>query len=60
MSFQVGIGCLGETVFFSGGTLYPSANYVMATKLVGMVRYVKWLLHMKLFNPFVTRSCQIT
>ena len=27
MSFQVGIGSLGGTVFFSGGTLYPSANY---------------------------------
>ena len=27
MSFKVGIGSLGETVFFSGGTLYPSANY---------------------------------
>ena len=26
MSFQVGIGSLGGTVF-SGGTLYPSANY---------------------------------
>ena len=27
MSFQVGIGSLSGTVFFSGGTLYPSANY---------------------------------
>ena len=27
MSFKVGIGSLGETVFFSGGPLYPSANY---------------------------------
>ena len=27
MSFQVGIDSLGGTVFFSGGTLYPSANY---------------------------------
>ena len=27
MSFQVGIGSLGGTVFFSGGTLYPSVNY---------------------------------
>ena len=26
MSFQVGIGSLGGTVF-SGGTLYPSVNY---------------------------------
>ena len=26
MPFQVGIGSLGGTVF-SGGTLYPSANY---------------------------------
>ena len=26
MSFQVGIGSLGGTVF-SGGTYYPSANY---------------------------------
>ena len=28
MSFQVGIGSLGGTVF-PGGTLYPSANYVI-------------------------------
>ena len=28
MSFQVGIGSLGGT-FFPGGTLYPSANYVI-------------------------------
>ena len=27
MSFQVEIGSLVETVFFSGETLYPSANY---------------------------------
>ena len=27
MSFQVGVGSLGGTVFFSGGTLYSSANY---------------------------------
>ena len=27
MSFQVGIDSLGGTVFFSGGTLYSSANY---------------------------------
>ena len=27
MSFQVGIGSLGGTVFFSRGTLYPSVNY---------------------------------
>ena len=27
MSFQVGIGSLGGAVFFSGETLYPSANY---------------------------------
>ena len=27
MSFQVGIGVLGGTVFFSSGTLYPSVNY---------------------------------
>ena len=27
MSFQVEIGSLDGTVFFSGGTLYPSANY---------------------------------
>ena len=27
MSFQVGIGSLGGTVFFSGGTLHPSVNY---------------------------------
>ena len=33
MSFQVGIGSLGGTVF-SGGTLYPSVNYefVYSTK----------------------------
>ena len=31
MSFQVGIGSLGGTVF-SGGTLYPSANYVKNKK----------------------------
>ena len=28
MSYQVGIGSLGETVF-SGETLYPSANYAL-------------------------------
>ena len=27
MSFQVRIGYLGGTVFFSVGILYPSANY---------------------------------
>ena len=27
MSSQMGIGSLGGTVFFSGGILYPSANY---------------------------------
>ena len=27
ISFQVGIGSLGRTVFFSGWTLYPSVNY---------------------------------
>ena len=27
MSFQVGIGTLGGTVFFSGEDLYPSVNY---------------------------------
>ena len=32
MSFQVGIGSLGGTVF-SGGTLYPSANYVNNKKI---------------------------
>ena len=30
MSFQVEIGSLGGTVFFSGGTLYPSANYAFS------------------------------
>ena len=38
MSFQVGIGSLGETVFFSGGTLYSSANYAVSY-IVG----VRWL-----------------
>ena len=27
MSFQVGIGSLGGTLFFSSETFYPSANY---------------------------------
>ena len=29
MSFQVGIGSLGGTVFFPEGTLYSSVNYDM-------------------------------
>ena len=34
MSFQVEIGSLGWTVVFSGGTLYPFANYVVGTEEV--------------------------
>ena len=30
MSFEVKIGSLGGTVFFSGGNLYPSINYGLA------------------------------
>ena len=33
MSFQVGIGSLGECVF-SGGTLYPSVNYYKVPNLM--------------------------
>ena len=35
MSFQMKIGFLGGTVFFSGGTLYPSANY--ATTVISVI-----------------------
>ena len=33
MSFQVGIGSLGGTMFFQVGTLYPSANYDVCIKI---------------------------
>ena len=35
MPFQVGIGSLGGTVF-SGGTLYPSANYMLGQQFFGV------------------------
>ena len=38
MSFQVGIGSLGGAVFFSGGILYPSANYALSTLSMSFFR----------------------
>ena len=42
MSFQVGIDSLGGDYVFSGGTLYPSANYEF---IWGMQSHVHTLVH---------------
>ena len=42
MSFQVGVGSLGGTVF-SGGAFYPSANYdSLQTDSLPGLNYVKY------------------
>ena len=40
MSFEVKIGSLGGTVFFSGGNLYPSLNYGLLAYLHLFVRSI--------------------
>ena len=44
MSFQVGIDSIGGTVFFSGWTLYPSANYDSFLKMIWFIFFMSFLV----------------
>ena len=56
ITFQVGIVCLGGTVF-SGGTLYPSANYDSLAVL--NQQSLRRINHVHCFQTQLTESCLV-